>query len=46
MSDIYTSIGRDYHPTDEDIEGFIKAIKGHPNSSNYLTRNEIEAAVM
>jgi hypothetical protein len=39
MSDIYTSIKKDFHPTDSDIEGFIRSIKGY--SSDSLSRAEL-----
>jgi hypothetical protein len=44
MSDIYTSINRDFHPSNRDIEGFIKAIKGYHSDS--LSREELQKAIM
>lgn len=44
MSDIYTSINKDFHPTDIDIEGFIRAIKGY--TSDTLSRAELKHAIL
>lgn len=44
MSDIYTSLNKDFHPSDGDIEGFIRAIKGY--GSDTLSRAELQHAIL